>query len=124
MKPLYFLPVVSLLIVGCVSNWLNPKDEVFSDDDYTLEAPSTAMSKRTGVPLKDLHTGFSVFVLHCGRCHDYMYPEDVSANDWHKVLPGMAWNAGISKIEEKALMKYLLASKADPNYPADFLPRQ
>lgn len=114
MKPIYLLPVVSLLVVGCVSNWLNPQDQVFSDDDYTLEAPGVAMSKRTGVPLKDLHTGFSVFVLHCGTCHEYMYPQEVSSSDWHKVVPGMAWNAGITTVEEKALLKYLLASKSRP----------
>lgn len=73
-----------------------------------------AMSKRTGVPIKDLHTGFSVFVFRCATCHEYKYPDDLSKSDWHKVVPGMAWNARISDVEEEALLKYLIASKSDP----------
>ena len=38
-------------------------------------------------------------------------PADVSKADWHVVVPGMAWNAGIPPADEKALTAYLLAAK-------------
>ncbi len=39
-------------------------------------------------------------------------PDDVSKADWHVVVPGMAWNAGISEAEEEAVLDYILAAKS------------
>ena len=43
-----------------------------------------------------------------------MLPHEVSEGDWHIVVPGMAWNAGISKDEEEAVLQYLLAAREMP----------
>jgi hypothetical protein len=40
-----------------------------------------------------------------------MMPSEVSSADWHIVVPGMAWNAGISKADENAVLKYIMAAK-------------
>jgi hypothetical protein len=37
-------------------------------------------------------------------------PADVSREDWHVVVPGMSWNAGISEADEQALGAYILAA--------------
>ncbi len=41
-------------------------------------------------------------------------PSKVSDADWHIVVPGMAWNAGISKSDEAAVLKYIHAVRLDP----------
>lgn len=102
--------LLGVLLAGCATT--NSEKHASAERSF-LEAPSMVMSERTGVPIKDLHTGFSVFVFRCAACHEYMYPDDLSKKDWHKVVPGMAANAGISKIEEEALLKYLIASKSN-----------
>lgn len=69
------------------------------------------MAARSGVPRETLAKGHAVYAANCGRCHEFIMPQDVSRADWHVVVPGMAWNAGISAEDEKALTAYLLAAK-------------
>ena len=71
-----------------------------------------AMSARSGVSEGTLQLGRSAYIAHCGRCHEYQLPDTVSEEDWHVVVPGMAWNAGISKSDEIAIRKYVIAAKA------------
>jgi hypothetical protein len=73
--------------------------------------PDAAMSARSKVTMATLQRGHAVYLAHCGRCHEHILPEDVSRSDWHVVVPGMAWNAGISEKDEKALTAYILAAK-------------
>ncbi|WP_265594454.1 hypothetical protein [Haloferula sp. BvORR071] len=73
--------------------------------------PDTAMSTRSKVKLETLQRGHGVYLAHCGRCHEYILPKDISRSDWHVVVPGMAWNAGISKQDEKVLTAYIMAAK-------------
>ena len=74
--------------------------------------PTPAMSATSGVSLTKLETGRTVFLANCGRCHEHQFPDTVSRADWHTVVPGMSWNAGISKNDQQALLAYLLAAKA------------
>ncbi|MCW1925363.1 cytochrome c [Luteolibacter arcticus] len=76
----------------------------------TAPVPDVAMATRSGQNVESLQRGHAVYVAHCGRCHEHILPKDVSKEDWHVVAPGMAWNAGISKADEKALTAYLLAA--------------
>jgi hypothetical protein len=46
------------------------------------------------------------------ECHTHLLPDEVSAADWHIVVPGMAWNAGITPADEKDLLKHLIAAKS------------
>lgn len=77
----------------------------------TAPLPDTAMAGRSGVAYETLQRGHAVYLAHCGRCHDFILPDDVSREDWHVVVPGMAWNAGISEAEEAALTAYISAAK-------------
>ena len=76
----------------------------------TAPIPDTAMAARSKVSVATLQRGHAVYLAHCGRCHEPILPKDVSKKDWHVVAPGMAWNAGISAADEKALTAYLLAA--------------
>ena len=74
--------------------------------------PTPAMSATSGVSLTKLENGRTVFLANCGRCHEHQFPDTVSRADWHVVVPGMSWNAGVSKGDQQALLAYLLAAKA------------
>jgi hypothetical protein len=76
----------------------------------TAPIPDPAMATRSGTSVTTLQRGHAVYLAHCGRCHEHILPKDVSKEDWHVVAPGMAWNAGISAADEKALTAYLLAA--------------
>jgi hypothetical protein len=38
-------------------------------------------------------------------------PADISSDDWHVVVPGMAWNASLSAADEEAVLAYIIAAK-------------
>ena len=38
-------------------------------------------------------------------------PDDITDEDWHVILPGMAWNAGMSQGDEEAVEAYIKAVK-------------
>ena len=77
----------------------------------TAPIPDATMATRSGVKYETLQRGHAVYLAHCGRCHQPILPADVSKADWHVVVPGMAWNAGISEADETALTAYILAAK-------------
>lgn len=83
--------------VGCVSK-------------KQIPVPDAAMVARSGQSLEILQQGHAIYMIQCGRCHEPMMPSEVSSADWHLVVPGMAWNAGISKADEDAVLKYIMAA--------------
>lgn len=91
------LPFLLLLLASCAAT-------------RTAPIPDAAMATRSGTKVTTLQQGHAVYLAHCGRCHEPILPKDVSKEDWHVVAPGMAWNAGISTDDEKALTAYLLAA--------------
>jgi cytochrome c5 len=72
----------------------------------------TRMAESSGVPLAELRKGHALYVSKCGRCHELIAPDQVKTADWHLVLPGMCWNAGLEEADEKQIMKYILAAKS------------
>jgi hypothetical protein len=95
-KALVFLPCL-LLLPGCATK--------------TAPVPDATMAGRSGTKLDTLQRGHAVYMAQCGRCHEPILPADVSRDDWHVVVPGMSWNAGISEADEQALTAYILAAK-------------
>lgn len=76
-----------------------------------IPAPTAAMAADSGVALGTLERGHEVFSVHCTRCHEPLMPGEVSRADWHVVVPGMAWNAGLSESDEDAVLEYILAAR-------------
>lgn len=77
-------------------------------------APTAAMSLQSGVPLTELGEGHAIFMRHCSQCHEQRIPKEIPSAEWHKIVPGMAWNAGLSHKEEKLVEAYVVAaSKAN-----------
>lgn len=75
--------------------------------------PDTAMAIRSQTSLDTLQTGHGVYMRKCGECHTHILPQEISSKDWHVIVPGMAWNAGITSIEEKDLLKYMTAARSN-----------
>lgn len=98
MKKFHWVVLLGAVISGCATQ---PE----------IPVPDQVMAERSGVTMETLRQGHAVYRTECARCHDPIMPENVSDDDWHLVVPGMAWNAGISKKDEDAVMKYIMAVK-------------
>ena len=77
----------------------------------TVPVPTAAMATESGQSLEKLKLGHQVYTTECARCHEPMKPTEISGEDWHVVVPGMAWNAGISEADEDAVLKYIMAAR-------------
>lgn len=73
--------------------------------------PDSMMAMRNKTSLDTLEAGHGVYMRKCGECHAHLLPDKITSENWHVIVPGMAWNAGIEPAEEKALLKYLIAAK-------------
>jgi len=81
--------------------------------------PDDQMVVRSKTSLDTLQTGHGVYMRKCGECHTHLLPDEITSDDWHVIVPGMAWNAGLEPSEEKALLKYMLAAKTKPSTSSD-----
>jgi hypothetical protein len=70
------------------------------------------MSKISGVPIDRLQRGHGVYLTQCGQCHELVKPVSLKVADWCLVMPGMCWNAGLTRADEALLLEYVLAAKS------------
>jgi hypothetical protein len=89
------------MLVSCVSPW-----------EKIAPSVTPAMASKSGTDEGTLQIGRTTYIAHCGRCHDHQLPDSVSDEDWHVVVPGMAWNASLTKQQENAVRAYLIAAKS------------
>jgi cytochrome c5 len=108
MKLITISTILSLVLLTACSMFQPSQRKVSKD----APIPNEAMAKSSKVSLETLQTGHGVYMRKCGECHTHLLPNEVSNADWHIVVPGMAWNAGITPADEKALLKYLIAAKS------------
>ena len=107
----FIIVTLSLIVVSCYLNSDNKTPELIGH--LKSPFPTKAMAKKSGFSYNDVVQGHSVYMRKCGECHTHQLPDDIPAKDWHLIVPGMAWNSGIEKSDEDALLKYLLAAKKD-----------
>ncbi|MGC6467084.1 MAG: hypothetical protein ACON38_01065 [Akkermansiaceae bacterium] len=81
-----------------------PVDERTSMD---APVPDAKMAKDYGVSLEQIGLGHAVYLRKCGECHLHVLPDQMEKENWHVVVPGMSWNAGLTAEEEQALQQYL-----------------
>lgn len=96
----FSLACFSFLLAACAPQTLEQKTPIATAE----------MAQRSQQPLGTLQRGRALYIAHCGRCHEHQLPASVSSEDWHVVAPGMAWNAGLNKSDERAVLAYLLAA--------------
>lgn len=101
MKPLYLLASAITLSIITACSLQHPNDPF---------APTSAMAKSSGKPLADLGRGHAIFMRQCSQCHDKRIPNEIPTGEWHKIVPGMAWNAGLSEEERGYVTDYVVAA--------------
>lgn len=108
MKSTTQLSILALTLLSACSVLQREKSGV----SESAPVPNSSMAIRSNTSLDTLQTGHGVYMRKCGECHTHLLPDQISSEDWHVVVPGMAWNAGITPAEENALMKYIIAAKS------------
>ena len=73
------------------------------------------MAKQSGASMETLGRGYSLYHTQCAQCHELKMPKDMRVDEWHTIVPGMAWNAGLEKSDEEAVMAYLVAATRQIN---------
>ena len=71
------------------------------------------MANASGIPLETLRQGHGVYLTQCGSCHELVHPDRVKTSDWHLLVPGMCWNAGLTKADEALVLRYVLAARSE-----------
>ena len=75
-----------------------------------MPVPNPEMASNAGRSLDQLGKGYALSQVHCSQCHEFKLPKDMRVEEWHTIVPGMAWNAGLNKEDEAAVMAYLVAA--------------
>jgi len=99
----------ALLLMGCAAD----DHDAMPDDPMRVlktsadfPVPDRAMAERSGTSLAQLRRGHEVFVSTCFECHEPRIPVDPGEPDWHPIMRGMSWNAGLEPADEAALIDY------------------
>lgn len=82
----------------------------YQDPNKYHAKPSKDMELVTGVKLAQLNQGYAIYKQQCSKCHEPKLPGAIPSKTWHKLIPGMAWNAGLTNEEEKQLNTYIIAA--------------
>ncbi len=109
-----FLPAAGgLLLAGLVSCSSEPTStEALRSLKTSEEAPEpdAAMAARSGESLEKIGLGYAVFQRKCLECHEARVPKNPRDPNWHPILTGMSYNAGLSRSEQEAMAAYLAAA--------------
>lgn len=76
--------------------------------------PTAEMAKNSGKSLSEIQRGHVVFMLKCGECHKYELPANLDVDEWEDTMPKMIKHAGLETVDEKAVLDYVIAVKAQP----------
>lgn len=98
-----FAAIVSY--IGFAFQACTPKQEYAE-----MPVPGPEMAAGAGKSLDQLGKGYALSQVHCSQCHVFKLPKDMRVEEWHTIVPGMAWNAGLEKQDEAAVMAYLVAA--------------
>lgn len=85
-------------------------------NELGIPVPSAKMARDSGKPLDTLGKGYSLFQLHCAQCHELKVteklkmPDNTHMEQWHAIVPGMAWDVGLKKGDEEAVIVYIEAA--------------
>jgi nitrate/TMAO reductase-like tetraheme cytochrome c subunit len=71
--------------------------------------PTMTDASITGVSTDSLMMGRTLYVNHCGSCHNLHLPEQYTRSHWEDEIPDMQDKAKISDKEAKLITNFLLA---------------
>lgn len=117
---LFLLPLVAcgFFLVGCGGDaGREPAPQGSSADRAHVLAinkvapePTAEMARRAGQPLEHIGMGYWVFQRKCLECHEARVPEDPTDKNFHPLMKGMVWNAGLTTQEVDGVLSYLQAA--------------
>ena len=90
----------TVIITACVTQ----------NKEVKKNLPTQAMATATGSDLAEIGEGHAIYMRHCSQCHEPKLPSTIPSDVWHVIVPGMAWNAGLSPKEEKQVDAYIRAA--------------
>ena len=94
-----FIVATSALILSCATK-----------EPDSPHVPTRAMADATGSDLALIGEGYTIYKRHCAQCHELKVPKSIPSKAWHVIVPGMAWNAGLSNAEEVKVYSYISAA--------------
>ena len=109
---------MTLILAGCAGSGIPASGDIQTGAEPTeggiseVPNPTPAMAAKSKTPLATLQSGHSTYMLQCGQCHNYMIPAKVDVEDWEDAMPKMIRHAGLAPEDEKAVLSYVLAVKA------------
>lgn len=74
-----------------------------------LYMPLMTDTSRTGISTDSLMLGRTLYINHCGSCHNLHLPEQYTRAHWEKEIPDMKRKAKISDDEAKLITSFVLA---------------
>ncbi len=74
-----------------------------------LYIPTMDDAIRTKVSADSLTLGRTLYINHCGSCHNLHLPEHYTRKQWEKELPEMQQKAKISDEDAKLIRNFVLA---------------
>ncbi|MEK7952865.1 hypothetical protein [Luteolibacter soli] len=117
MRNLFGTLALAAILTGCGGTGIPADGNIQSQDPAEggiseVPNPTPAMAAKSKTPLEKLQRGHVTYMLKCGECHNYKIPKDVDVDDWEKAMPKMIRHAGLAPEDEKAVLSYVLAVKA------------
>ena len=97
-----------MALSACSTDQENPLRSL--ETRRTAPQPTARLAARAGESLDKIGAGYWIFQRKCLECHEARVPRNPSDPDWHPVIEGMSWNAGLAGEEESAVMAYLRAA--------------
>lgn len=111
LRPLLCTAAAAAALVGsCAGPSVTSDEQHALDIDRVAPRPTARMASRSGESLDKIGSGYWIFQRKCLECHEARVPHDPADPNWHPVMQGMTWNAGLSTAEQDAVLVYLRAA--------------
>lgn len=72
-----------------------------------LYIPVMSDGERAGIAFDTLIKGRSLYIEHCGSCHNLHLPEKFTATEWEKNVSEMQEKAKINDLQKENMLYYL-----------------
>ncbi len=69
-----------------------------------LSPPSSSLNPRN----EDVSKGKRYFLRECGRCHDFIFPEERSAEQWQAILARKKGKVSLTATQYGQLKRYIM----------------
>ncbi len=75
--------------------------------------PNEPDGKRAGISVDSLIDGRTLYIKHCGSCHNLYLPEKFTATEWEKNVSEMQLKSKINDFQKDNILHYLQTRSKD-----------